>query len=101
METMYLACAALGGTLVLCQFLLGLLGLGGHHDFGGHDVGHDFAGHDAAHDGGHDAPHEHGSSSVFNWLTFRTVSAALAFFGLTGLSGRHLDLDEGPTLLLA
>ena len=41
MEKVYLACAVIGGTLVVCQFLATLLGLGGHHDMGG---GHDIAG---------------------------------------------------------
>ncbi|MBL8794705.1 MAG: hypothetical protein JNM56_12430, partial [Planctomycetia bacterium] len=31
-ETLYLACALIGGTLLLCQFVLGLLGFGEHHD---------------------------------------------------------------------
>jgi hypothetical protein len=100
METTYLACALVGGTLIICQFLLTLLGLGGHHgaggghDLAGHDVsGHDLAGHGAApHDSGtHDtADHDHhGASSAATWflayLTFRTVTAAVAFFGLAGL----------------
>lgn len=98
METIYLVCAALGGTFIVGQFLLGLVGLGNDHDFA-----HDTVDHDVGHDGGHDTHQEqdHGSSSIFRWLTLRTVSAALAFFGLTGLSGRRLDLEEGPTLLLA
>jgi hypothetical protein len=104
METLYLTCAALGGTLILCQFLLGLLGMGGDHDLS-HDVGHDFShagGHDTAHDGEHDTHTGHGASWFFSWLTFRTVSAALAFFGLTGLSARRLGLEEeGPTLVLS
>ncbi len=108
METLFLVCALVGATLIACQFLLGLLGLGGHefsHD-GGHDFAHDAGGHDADHgdgqDASHDQAHGHSSSSwIFSWLTFRTVSAALAFFGLTGLSARHAELEEGPTLLLA
>jgi hypothetical protein len=106
METIFLVCAAIGATLIACQFLLGLLGLGGEHDFShdvGHDVGHDFA-HDSAHDSAHDTHHEtHGSSSswIFSWLTLRTVSAAFAFFGLTGLSCRYLQVEDGPTLVIA
>jgi hypothetical protein len=100
METLYLVCAALGGALILCQFLLGLFGLGGDHDVG-HDVaGHDLIGQDLGHDGSHDASHDH-SSWMFRWLTLRTVSAALAFFGLTGLSARRFEMDEGPTLVVA
>src|SRR5581483_5748319 len=101
METIYLGCAVVGCTLVGCQFLLGLLGLGGEHDVGHDAGGHDFAGHDSAHDTHHDQGHGSTSSWIFSWLTFRTVSAALAFFGLTGLATRYTDLDEGPALLLS
>ena len=34
METVYLASAVVGGTLLVCQFVMTLLGLG-HHDIGG------------------------------------------------------------------
>jgi membrane protein implicated in regulation of membrane protease activity len=86
METVYLVCALVGGTLLVCQFLLGLLGLGDHHDIG---TDHDFHfDHDAGHaDAGHSGSgHEHASSIFLSVLTFRTVVAALLFFGLTGLA---------------
>jgi hypothetical protein len=112
METAYLVCAVAGGTLIACQFLLTLLGMGGHHDTGG---GHDLAGHDAGgHDGGgdhgdshdgsvHDADHDaHGGSSATNWflsvLTFRTVTGAVAFFGLTGLFLTRAEAGEAMAL---
>src|SRR3954466_12239256 len=40
-ETVYLLCAIAGGTLMVCQFLMSLLGFGDHgHDLGGdgHEV---------------------------------------------------------------
>ena len=106
METVYMICAAVGGTLIVCQFLLTLLGLGGHHDVGGgHDMdasSHDMAGHDtSSHDdtGHHEGTHE----SHLNWflskLTFRTLSAAFAFFGLAGLACIRLEVE--PILGLA
>jgi hypothetical protein len=111
MEQVYLICAAIGGTLIVCQFLLTILGLGAHHDIGGHDSGDssDFGGHDA---GGHDASghdsadsHDTSSHSEPNWflsmLTFRTLTAAFAFFGLTGLTTIRLDLDENVGLVMA
>src|ERR1035438_1680172 len=90
METAYLVCATIGGTLIVCQFLMTILGLGGHHDVGGHDAGGDAGGHDmVGHEtGGHDASghHEASQQSEPNWffsqLTFRTLTAAFAFFGL-------------------
>jgi hypothetical protein len=119
MRNVFLVCFLLGGTVMVCQFVLSLFGLGGHHDLGGdahdvagpdlHDVGaHDAAGHDGAgHDaGGQDDHGHHGSththSSVGNWLvgvlTFRTVVAALTFFGLAGLAALQTGLAPGWVL---
>lgn len=108
METAYMICAAVGGTLIVCQFLATLLGLGGHHEMGGggHDVagGHDIVGHEP---GGHDAAghHEAGHGSEPNWffsmLTFRTLTAAFAFFGLAGLATIRLELEPLPGLAIA
>jgi hypothetical protein len=111
MFDVYLACAVTGGTLLVCQFLLSLLGLGGHDDVGGdaHDVGgdlHEMGGHDVGghemggHDGdghghdGHGHGHDSGSNRLVSLLTFRTLVAALTFFGLAGLAAaapRQLD----------
>jgi hypothetical protein len=107
METVYTICAIVGGALIVCQFLLTLLGLGGHHDVGGHDVGgHDFTGHDAAgHDTATDHSHDgsqHGQSNrLLGVLTFRTVVAGLAFFGLAGLAASEADLGPAPAAALA
>jgi hypothetical protein len=104
MESFYIACAAVGGTLILCQFLLGLLGLGHHelggdHDMGGdHDVGAD---HDTGHGEGH---HEHGHGGGHAWLvgvlTFRTLAAAVTFFGLGGWLAVKQEHFAGPQSLL-
>src|SRR5438552_3380954 len=56
-DEFYMICAAVGATLLACQFLMGLFGLGGHHEFGGdHDVGvdHEIGHADAHHDHGHE-----------------------------------------------
>jgi hypothetical protein len=100
----YNVCAVLGGTLLLCQFLLSLLGLGHHHDIGGgevsHDVdhGHDMGGH---HGESHDADHDAQSSWFVGLLTFRTIVAALVFFGLAGKAAAAASLDPGTTLFVA
>ena len=92
MELTYQICAVVGGTVIVCQFLLTLIGLGGDHgadhggghDVGGHDVVHDATHHGA--DGHHDQQgHGHSANWFFGLLTFRTVVAFFAFFGLTGL----------------
>jgi hypothetical protein len=111
----YLVCFLIGGTLLVGQFLLMLLGLGHDHDIGGHDFhdvgGHDFHGdahdaHDAqdAHDAhdGHD--HHTGHDAYMVWfasvLTFRTLVAALTFFGVAGLAA-NAQSEESPFRNLA
>src|SRR6186997_2035131 len=100
MATFFLLCAVVGGTILICQFVLTLVGLGGEHGFDvGHDVGHDFAGdsghaasgaHAGGDDGsGHDAAHQHGSSWIFAAISFRTLVAAIAFFGLIGSAAQQ------------
>lgn len=99
METVYLVCFAAGATLTVCQLFLSFLGLGGHHDLG--DT-HDLAGHEAAHDPAHDTHGEHHetlSSWFVSLLTFRTVVAALTFFGLAGLAASR-EWGDGPTTRL-
>ncbi len=110
MSLLYVICAAVGGTALVCQFLLSLFGLHGHHDVPGDmpdDVGGDF-GHDVAHDVGGEhadpasADHDpHGSTSIFRVISVRTVIAALAFFGLTGLAANSADLSTPSTLILS
>jgi membrane protein implicated in regulation of membrane protease activity len=109
MPTLFLFCAVVGGTIMVCQFLLTLAGLGGHgldvdH---GTDVAHDFA-HDA---GGHDAHggdaedhavgHAHYSTWLFGVLTFRTLVAAVAFFGIGGMAARAAEMSLPNQLLTA
>jgi amino acid transporter len=86
----YLSCFFFGATLLVCQFLLGLLGLGGGHEGpGDHDFGHDLHPHGDA----HDANHDHQTSWFVGVLTFRALVAALAFFGVGGLAALQTDVD--------
>ncbi|MBN1910873.1 MAG: hypothetical protein JW818_14100 [Pirellulales bacterium] len=104
MEMLFLICAAVGSTVLVFQVVMTLIGLGGeafHIDVpggldghAGFDTGH--AGFDThggfdTHDGfdSHDvgaADHHTDSSWMFSIISFRTVVAALAFFGLAGLA---------------
>jgi hypothetical protein len=125
-------CAVLGGTILVIQFVLTLIGLGGDtfHIEVPHDVGHDFGG-DFAHEVGGDVhgdaaggevhaeagAHEHGDASVhhehqgdaghhgtawfFRVLSFRTVVAAMAFFGLAGLAADSAEATKSMSLLVA
>ncbi len=129
MGTIFLLCATVGGTVLVCQFLLTLIGLGGHGlegDFSGDvadignldlnvdvghvdvgfhgdvDVGHvDVVGHvDAA---GHvtaDGDHAD-STSGFKVISFRTVIAGLTFFGLGGLGAQTTNASLVMVLAVA
>ena len=106
----FLICAVVGGTVLICQFVLTLVGLGGDHialgdvahDFSG-DVGHDVhvGGAHGAESAGHDAQGHHGSSWLFAMISFRTLVAAATFFGLAGLAARSAGQSVGVQLLLA
>ena len=108
LDWFFLLCAIFGGTILICQFVLTLVGLGGEHV--GLDAGHDFHG-DVGHDvhvggehgaegAGHDAAGHHGSSWLFAVISFRTLVAAATFFGLAGLAARSAGQNEGVQLLL-
>jgi membrane protein implicated in regulation of membrane protease activity len=108
LTTFFLLCAVIGGTVLICQFVLTLVGLGGDHI--GMDTGHDFhgdVGHDihaggahGAESDGHDAASNHGSSWLFAVISFRTLVAAATFFGLAGLAARSAGQGEGVQILL-
>ncbi len=112
MNTLFIICASFGGTVLVLQFLMTALGLGGHglgidmpHDVGhSFDTGdHDLSGdaHDAGpadHSDGHSA---HGSSRLFAVISFRTVIAAFAFFGLAGLAAQSADASDTNALGIA
>jgi len=72
----YSICAVLGCTILVCQSALTVLGMAGADDLDdGFDSDIDHAGAD-----------HHGTNWIFGVITMRTVTAALAFFGLTGLA---------------
>lgn len=107
MSMFFMICAVVGGTILVCQFLLTLIGLGEHGFEAGHELAHDFSG-DAGHEGGidhasdgHDAAHHHGTAWLFAVISFRTLVAAITFFGLVGLAARSMEQGTGVQLLLA
>lgn len=112
MTTLFLICATIGGTILICQFVLSLVGLGGQHgdipsDGGGDvhlDLSHgDSAGGDAHADGqAHGDSDQHVSSSwLFGVISFRTLVAAFAFFGMAGLAADSAQLAQPLQLVLA
>lgn len=94
MTIMYAICAAVGGTILACQVVLTLLGLGDG------DIPDDLPDDvpDVHGTGGGD---HHHNSLFFGILTFRTAVAALTFFGLVGLAGNSSNVSVGVTLLMA
>ncbi len=116
MTTMFALCSVIGGTVLLFQLVLSLVGLS--HDLeSGDSLGH--LDHDLGHDPGHgdtgpsdagpgDAHHEPGSHAVehsSNWffsvVSFRSVVAATTFFGLGGLAALSAKLPGEAALLVA
>ncbi|MDZ4780675.1 MAG: hypothetical protein SGJ19_10515 [Planctomycetia bacterium] len=106
MSWLYTLFAVVGGTVMVCQFVMTLIGIGGDADFADDlgDVPHDLSG-DAGHsDGGHQVEHtgeHHSTNWLFGVLTFRTVIAAITFFGLAGLGGLSGALSPLASFLVA
>jgi len=76
----YLVCALVGGTILVLQTIMMLVGIGGDHD-----VGHDVGG-DAGDLAGHDVGHVGDEMSFLKWLSLKTIVSSLTFFGLAGMA---------------
>ncbi len=104
MTTLFLVCALFGGTLLICQTVMTLIGLSGDHDFshdgGDHDLGHDANGESSGTNHGTAPAAQHTSTWFFGIVTFRTVVAALTFFGLAGMAAQTSDLSPVPSLAI-
>ncbi|MCC6493982.1 MAG: hypothetical protein IT424_13290 [Pirellulales bacterium] len=137
--TIFLIAAVVGGTVMVCQFLLTLAGLGhdgadgglGHHgdfagdgQFGGdvHAGGGFHAGDVSAHGGdaglgaddgisgdhhntwstaAADNMHHPDSTWLFSVISFRTLVAASAFFGVVGRAALSAGLSQSASFALA
>ncbi len=121
MSDFFLYCALIGGTFLVCQFVMTLIGLG-HSGFDG-DVSHDIANSADLHSGdalpadmhggdvsaddmdgdvhGHGTGHDHGSSWLFGILSFRTLVAATTFFGLAGMTANTAAISLSGQLFVA
>jgi len=114
LDMVFLVCAVLGGTVMVCQFVLTFMGMGDDGgdmagEAGGIDGG-DFEGTDADLAGDHhstiseasDAEFQHhGSSWLFGVLSFRTLIAALAFFGITGKAALAAEMTQPVSLIIS
>lgn len=83
MTTVFLYCAAIGGALLVVQFLLLLFGAGGDHAMG-----------DGI-DGGFDTDVGHDQGAFLKLFSVQTVSTFATFFGLIGLG--TVRLGWSPT----
>ena len=98
MDTLFLVCAAFGGTILVVQTALMCIGIGG--DELDADVGGDLPDGDLP-DGdlpGSDAAQ--GSTAFFKLISFKAVVAFITFFGLVGMLGRALGLGSVIPVLM-
>ena len=116
--TLFLLTAIIGGTVMICQFLLTVMGLGdsdaeiGDGDVGDFGADADVGDFDADMDvdGEHhttihhaaDADVDHPASArIFQVLSFRAIVAALTFFGLGGLLASARGFSPTLSVLIA
>jgi membrane protein implicated in regulation of membrane protease activity len=103
MQTLFLLCAIVGGGVLLIQFVMTLIGFGAHElgldglDAGSAaDASHAADATDAAHlhdvGGAHDHV-DHDSGALFKVISFRSLVAAIAFFGIAGMAATSANLD--------
>lgn len=98
MWTLFAVCAVIGCTLLLLQTAMQLIGLGHDTvgdlapdaDFGGH-VGHGYDG-----GGAHGHSHSTPLPKIIQFVSYQTVVAFLAFFGLGGLAALQAKVE--PTM---
>lgn len=109
LSLIYLVSAVFGCTMMILQFLLMTLGMGGMDGDVDADVDVDVdvdtdGGGDADADtdaaDGHDAAHS-AAAAVFKMLSLRTVVAGLAFFGLGGLIGLSATGNKAISVVFA
>lgn len=96
MYSVFLFCAVIGGTVFVVQFVMALIGMGDGDleltDDIPDDIPDDFG--EVGDAQGHVV--DHGSTWFFGVISFRTVVAALTFFGLAGLAS--IQSDHSPFL---
>jgi membrane protein implicated in regulation of membrane protease activity len=114
LDTIFLIAVVVGGTVLMCQFILTLVGIGDDGSAADHGMGD---GADAGFDGGvddltgdHDTSlantagsefHHTDSSWLFGVISFRTLVAATAFFGAAGKAALSADTSPGTSFVIA
>lgn len=100
-NTLYMMCAVIGGTILVIQTILLVVVGGGPADS---DLAADVHDGDLHHgDSSDDQTEGHADASYafLKMLSFKTVVAFMTFFGLSGLAGNHGGIDDVTTLLIA
>lgn len=117
LDIFFIITAVVGITVLACQFVLTLMGLGDHGDALG-DVGDvnsgdgfdgDVTVHDSSVPGDHhtsagtaaDGQLHPDSTWLFGVVTFRTLVSAAAFFGLAGMAALRSGFSPSSSLILA
>lgn len=100
MYWLFLICALVGGTVFILQFVLAVVGSGVDDLDFGDDIPHDVP-HDVPHGVPSHGDHGHGSTWMFGVISFRTVVAALTFFGLAGLASLSADISAPLSLVIS
>ncbi len=100
MGWVFLVCGTVGGTFLVFQFVMAMIGVGGDElDFdGGGDIPDDFSGEAFSETGD---VIDHGSTLAFQVLSFKSIVAALTFFGLAGIAATQSELEPLLTLAIA
>jgi len=94
MDTLFLICAVAGGTIVVLQTVLLVLG-------GGVDSDIDMAGDVDVADATTVSDMADAHEGFLKFLSFKAVVAFLAFFGLGGLAARQAGMSPTASILLA
>jgi hypothetical protein len=97
MESVYFYAAVAGGTLLVLQTLLLILG-GVGHDM---DTGADGHFGDFHHGGLHHGDHGHQQAAFLKLLSLKALVGFVTFFGLTGLMGQAGGWTPTSTLVVA
>ncbi len=101
MGTLFLICAVIGTTILVIQFVLTIIGFGSEAFDIDIPSGSDDVDFDIDADVGDTIGDHVDSSWLFGVISFRTIVAALAFFGLAGLAARAGGLGLLATLAVA
>jgi len=97
MEMVFLICAIVGGTILACQVVMEIAGIGG--DALDVDDLPDDMGADSESGAG---DHDHVDSSwLFGIISFRTIVAAITFFGLVGMATAKSGASPATSIVLA